>query len=146
MPVYACKPRPLAPPPLSPKPRYLRFLISIRLLYHDNSSKKLKLEYIVQTIRIHKIHKPKTFCCLRTTTGQSRARLTNLSTLAELVYILSQMSNRILSLYHFHHNCQIKQVHDKGRFIKQKVLHKRFKAVPAMAEAKKRQISALNWV
>ena len=38
------------------------------------------------------------------------------------------------------------KVHYKGRFIKQKVLNKRSKAVAAMAEAKKRHKSALNWV
>ena len=38
------------------------------------------------------------------------------------------------------------KVHYKGRFIKQKVLNKRLKTVAAMAEAKKRQKSVLNWV
>ena len=38
------------------------------------------------------------------------------------------------------------KVHYKGRFIKQKVLNKRLKAVAAMAEAKKRQKSVLNCV
>ena len=36
------------------------------------------------------------------------------------------------------------KVHYKGRFIKQKVLNKRLKAVAAMAEAKKCQKSVLN--
>ena len=38
------------------------------------------------------------------------------------------------------------KVYCKGRFIKQKVLNKRLKAVAAMAEAKKRQKRVLNWV
>ena len=38
------------------------------------------------------------------------------------------------------------KVHYKGRFIKQKVLDKRLKAVAAMADAKTRQKSVLNWV
>ena len=37
------------------------------------------------------------------------------------------------------------KVHYKGRFIEQKCLNKRLKAVPAMAEAKKRQKSVLSW-
>ena len=38
------------------------------------------------------------------------------------------------------------KVHYKGRFIKERVLNKRLKAFAAMAEAKKRQKSVLNWV
>ena len=38
------------------------------------------------------------------------------------------------------------KVHYLGRFIKQKVINKRLKAVAAMAEAKKQQKSVLNWV
>ena len=37
------------------------------------------------------------------------------------------------------------KVHNKGRFIKQKVLNKRLKAVVAMAEAKKRQKTWVNF-
>ena len=37
------------------------------------------------------------------------------------------------------------KVHYKGRFIKQKVLIKRLKAIAAMAEAKKRPKRVLNW-
>ena len=72
------------------------------------------------------IHKPKTFCCLCTTTSHSRT--TNCSfeksgnTVRACVYFIIEMSDN---------------VHYKGRFIKQKVLNKRLKAVAAMAEAKK---------
>ena len=38
------------------------------------------------------------------------------------------------------------KAHYKRRFIKQKVHNKRLEAVAAMAEAKKRQKSVLNWV
>ena len=38
------------------------------------------------------------------------------------------------------------KVHYKGRFINQKVLNKRLKAVAAKAEAKKRQKSVFNWI
>ena len=71
---------------------------------------------------------PKTFCCLCTTTSQSRTTSCSFeksdNTVRACIYFIIEMSDK---------------VHYKRRFIKQKVLNKRLKAVAAMAETKKRQ-------
>ena len=65
----------------------------------------------------------------------SQSRSTNCSfeksgnTVRACIYFIIEMSDK---------------VHYKGRFIKQKVLNKRLKAVVAMAEAKKRQKKCTN--
>ena len=65
----------------------------------------------------------KTFCCLCTTTSQSRNSFEKSgNTIRACIYFIIEISDK---------------VHYKGRFIKQKILNKRLKAVAAMAEAKK---------